>query len=133
MKKFICAVLCLSVLITGLMVFTTASASNPVLVNSYSVKISPVRNYLKLTATASGAPAKAGYYSSLLVNVSATYKRGAGLSNAGSKYTNSKYKSASGGWGKGTSSVSVSVNADNNADVFVSGSASATYQYYGIR
>ncbi len=129
MKKLICTVLCLSILFTGLIGFTSASADVPVITETDTGKIPVlVSNPLTITMGTKGAPAKAGYYSCVLFSLSATYKN-----SAGSQYTVKGSKSASGGWGKGTAAVSVTIYAKSNSDKYVKGTYTRTYQYYGIR
>ena len=123
MKKIICAVLCMAILCVSIITFATAETV-PYSFN-YSLR--------KVSATAAGAPAKANYYSSVLLSLSATFRRASHLTNGGTKYTKTAYKSANGGWGQGTSSVSASVTANNSAEDFVSATATRTVQYYGIR
>ncbi len=129
MKKIICAILCLSILLTGMIGITAASADVPVITETKTGKIPVlVSNPLTISMTTKGAPAKSGYYSSTLFSLSATYKR-----SSGSQYTVNKSKSASGGWGQGTASVTVTLSANSNSDKYVKGTYTRTYQYYGIR
>ena len=79
MKKIICAILCLSIVLTGMIGITAASAE------TIPVKIWRSGSYAE-AMTLGGASGMPGYYTYLSIYLCATFKRGAGMSDAGSRY-----------------------------------------------
>lgn len=125
MKKVICAVLCLMMLSMA----AIAAADNPAITEhptTYSYRHSYDNG---VTAYVKGAPAKAGYYSSAIVSLTAYYRNPYTLA----QYTRSGQKSVNGGWGQGTSLVSITFTGYAAQDILGGYTAKGTYQYYGIR
>ena len=81
MKRFICAVLCLSMILT--LIAGIASASSTSIVRAKSdYKVSGY----KVTGYGYDAESKNGYFTHLKVYLYVTYTRGVGLSNEGKTY-----------------------------------------------
>ncbi len=133
MKKIICAVLCLSILLTGIIGITSALADVPVIITNSTIGVTPQISGLTVRANVPGAPAKAGYYSCAIIKLTVNIRRGAGQPNAGQVYTRTNTKSKNGDWGQGTGYVAVSVTRNNIKDTVLNAKADRTFQYYGIR
>ena len=132
MKKFICAVLCLSILLTGIIMINSAFADVPVIITNSTIGVTPQINGLTVRANVAGAPAKAGYYSCAIIKLSVNIRHGAGQLT-GQVYTRTNTKSKNGNWGQGTGYVTVSVTRNNVKDTVLNAKADRTFQYYGIR
>lgn len=128
MKKIICAILCLSILLTGMIGITAASADVPVIITKSTIAVSTQDSGMKVIANVPGAPAKSGYYSCAIIKLTVQ------LRNSQNKtYARSATKSKNGGWGEGTGYVTLSVTRNEIRDRVVSAKAERTFQYYGIR
>ncbi len=126
MKKIICAVLCLSIVLTGIIGITAASADTSTSYYTATVKGNGIYRYAEKSAT----PVKSGYRSvRVTLNLSVTFERGAGMSDAGTWYYRSASDSASASSGQAARSLFASVSGRNPADFYVSGSASGTVAY----
>ena len=130
MKRMICAILCLSILLTGMIGITAASADVPVIITHSTISVNPMTNGKLVYANVSGAPAKAGYYSCAIIKLTVKFKR---YTDPKKVYPKTDTKSKNGEWGKGTGTVPVSVYRDDPRDSIVSAKADRTFQYYGIR
>ena len=85
MKRFICAVLCLSMILTFIAGIASASSTSHVrATSSYEI------DGFKVTGYAYDIGARAGYFAHVRIHLKVNYVRGEGLSNAGYKYTKSK-------------------------------------------
>ena len=133
MKKIICAVLCLSMILTGIIGITAASADVPVIITNSTIGVNTQASGLTVRANVPGAPAKAGYYSCAIIKLTIRFKHGHGQPKEGQDYTRTNTKSKNGGWGQGTGNVLVSVKRDSDRDPVMSAKADRTFQYYGIR
>ena len=128
MKRMICAILCLSILLTGMIGITAASADVPVIITHSTISVNAKPNGMYATAKVPGAPAKAGYYSCAIIKLTVKFRP-----QKGQDYFSSNTKSQNGGWGEGTGLVTVSVNRKKHDDRIISAKADRTFQYYGIR
>ena len=133
MKRFICAVLCLCILLTGIIGITAAFADVPVIITTSTIGVNTQANGLTVRANVPGAPAKSGYYSFAIIKLTIKFKHGYGQPNVGQEYTKTNTKSQNGGWGQGTGNVLVSVKRISDRDPVMSAKADRTFQYYGIR
>lgn len=126
MKKIICAVLCLSIVLTGIIGITAASADT--VTSSYTATVKGNGTYRY--AEKGAVQCKAGYRSvRVTLNLNVTFERGAGLSNAGTWYSVSGSDSASASSGQAARSLFASVSARNGADFYISGSAGGTIAF----
>ena len=124
MKKIICAILCLSIVLTGIIGITAASADT--YTTSYTATI--YRNGIYCWASKGTTSVRSGYKRvSVNLNMSVTFERGSGLSNAGTWYSVSATPdSASGNTNTPARNLFVSLNGKNPADIYKSGSAGGT-------
>ena len=83
MKKTICAILCLSIVLTGIIGITAASAEN------LRFQVFPGTTSVTCRTQEAGRP-RAGFYARVLVNAHGNFERGTGLSNEGQQYTEGK-------------------------------------------
>ena len=127
MKKIICAILCLSIVLTGIIGITAASADT--YTTSYTATIH--RNGIYCWASKGTTSVKSGYKRvSVNLKMSVTFERGAGMSDAGVWYSVSATPdSASGNTNTPARSLFVSLNGRNPADLYKSGSANGTIVY----
>ena len=114
MKRFICAVLCLSVLFSLILGVVTAFAASPTF---YPARASYKISGCKLTGYGYDAESKKGYYAHLKVYVAGHYRRGAGMTNAGQVYHkfNDKEEKSKARWYE-VKSVEASVTGNNAMD-----------------
>ena len=128
MKKIICSILCLSILLTGMIGITAASADVPVIITKSTITVTAKPDGMYATAKVPGAPKKSGYYSCAIIKLTVKFRP-----QKGPDYSSSNTKSQNGGWGEGTGFVTVSVKRRNPNDRIISAKADRTFQYYGIR
>ena len=126
MKKIICAILCLSIVLTGIIGITAASAETKT--ESYSVKVQGNGTYRY--AEKGTTSIRSGYRSVYVtLNLNVTFERGPGMSDEGTWYSASGSDSASASGNRVARSLFASASARNANDFYKRGSAGGTIAY----